>query len=146
VNLLVIANETTEGIDLSDAISRLAAAGDTEVLVVAPALNQRLRHWMSDTDAAVAAAEGRLERCVARLRAAGVSVTGRVGDSDPLQAIADALTTFAADQLLVSTHPEGRSHWLERDLIARACARFSLPVAHLVVDLDRQMARLEVAA
>jgi hypothetical protein len=49
-------------------------------------------------------------------------------------AIEDALAVFAADELLVATHPEARSNWLAHDLVARACARFSLPVVHLVVD------------
>jgi hypothetical protein len=37
-----------------------------------------------------AAADDRLGRCVERLRADGVAVTGFVGDADPMQAIADA--------------------------------------------------------
>ena len=61
-------------------------------------------------------------------------VDGWVGDADPLQAIADALVVFGADELLIATHPEERSNWLAHDLVGRACARFSLPVVHLVVE------------
>ena len=42
------------------------ARGAALVLVVAPALNSRLRHWTSDEDGARAAAEARLHRCLAR--------------------------------------------------------------------------------
>src|SRR3954465_14075859 len=104
------------------------------VTIVAPALNSRLRHWLSDEDPARRAAAERLERCTAALADAGVRVDGRVGDADPLQAIADALSEFPADELLIVTHPEERSNWLARDLVPRACARFSLPVLHLVVE------------
>jgi hypothetical protein len=41
---------------------------------------------------------------------------------------------FDADELLIATHPEARSNWLAHDLVGRACARFSLPVVHLVVE------------
>jgi len=40
----------------------------------------------------------------------------------------------AADEILIGTHPEHRSNWLARDIVARACGRFGLPVAHVVVD------------
>ena len=53
------------------------------------------------------------------MRAAGLDARGEVGDGDPLQAIEDALRTFAPDELVISTHPEGRSNWLERDVVER---------------------------
>jgi hypothetical protein len=132
MQLLVITNETAEGQVLHDAIVRLAPGPRDRVVVVAPALNSRLRYWLSDEDDARATAEDRLQRCVARLRAAGVSATGRVGDADPLQAMADAMALGPVDEVLIATHPEGASHWLERDLVSRAL-RFVLPVAHVVV-------------
>ncbi len=131
--VLVVSNETVEAAILHDTIVEQAQAAD--VLVVAPALNSRLRHWLSDEDAARAAAEERLAGCLTALAHAGAHVDGWVGDADPLQAIADALAVFPADELLIATHPEERSYWLAHDLVARACARFSLPVAHLVVDV-----------
>ena len=66
---------------------------------------------------------------------AGLRARGEVGDGEPLQAIDDALRTFAPDELVISTHPEGRSHWLERNVVEEARARFDLPVTHVVVDL-----------
>ena len=135
MHLLVVTNETAEGDALHEAIRHLASGPQDEVMVVSPALNSRLRHWLSDEDAARAEAAARLERCTERLRAAGIVVFGHVGDADPLQAIADALAIAPADELLIATHPRERSNWLERDLVSRACARFDLPVAHVVVDV-----------
>ncbi len=40
-----------------------------------------------------------------RLREAGINARGEVGDADPLQAIEDALRTFGADEIVISTHP-----------------------------------------
>jgi GABA permease len=67
------------------------------------------------------------------MRDAGVEADGEVGDGDPLQAIEDALRTFRPDELIVSTHPPGRSHWLERGVVEKARERFALPVTHVTV-------------
>jgi GABA permease len=134
-HLLVVANETVEGSALVDTVRDIAIAGDAEVLVVAPALNTRLRHWMSDSDGAHHAAELRLAGCLARLHEAGVRAIGHVGDADPMLAIEDAIAHFPATEIVVGTHPEERSNWLAHDLVARACAYFGLPVAHVVVDV-----------
>ena len=134
-HLLIVANETVEGSALVDTVRDIALSHDAEVLVVAPALNSRLRHYMSDTDRALRAAEERLAGCLARLRDAGVRATGEVGDADPLLAMEDAMASFPADEIVIGTHPEERSNWLARDIVARACARFGLPVAHVVVDV-----------
>ena len=136
--ILVVANETVGGRTLQDVIRDRAEGFREDVLVVTPALNTPLKHWLSDEDDARAAAQQRLDASVARLREAGVNVRGEVGDGDPLQAIEDALRTFGADEIVISTHPEGRSHWLERGIVASARERFSARVTHVVVDLERE--------
>ena len=101
-------------------------------------MNSPLRTWTSDEDGARATAQERLDASLARLRDAGINARGQVGDGDPLQAIEDALRTFGADEVIVSTHPEGRSNWLERGVVDGARARFTVPITHVVVDLDRE--------
>ena len=128
--ILVIANETVAGAALYQAIRFRTRSGSAEVLVVVPALGARPRR---PAPGARAAAEERLARSLKRLREAGVRVRGELGDADPLRAIADALGVFAADEILVATHPEGRSSWLGGDVVARARARFAVPVLHVVV-------------
>src|SRR5580765_5692941 len=88
--ILVLANETVEADELLDVIER-SAGGEANVLVVAPALNSRLRHWASDEDTARDLAKDRLQRSVEHLHGAGVDATGMIGDADPLQALRDAL-------------------------------------------------------
>ena len=54
--VLVIANETVGGSELLAELERHARGSKTEVLVVTPALNSPLKHWVSDEDGARAAA------------------------------------------------------------------------------------------
>ncbi len=134
--LLVIANETVGGPELLLELRRRSEGVPTRVLVVSPALNSPLKHWVSDEDGARASASERLEVSLAAMRAAGIEAQGEIGDGDPLQAIEDALRTFAPDEIVISTHPEGRSNWLERGIVTGARERFAIPVTHVVVDLD----------
>jgi hypothetical protein len=138
--VLVVANETVAGRALREAVERAVSGYAAEVLVVAPALNSPIRHWASDEDAARAAAQRRVDESLARLHESGVDARGEVGDSDPLQAIEDALRTFGADEIIISTHPQGRSNWLERGVVTAAQERFALPITHVVVDLEAEAA------
>jgi Ca2+/Na+ antiporter len=136
--ILVIANETVGGEALRDQIERRGEGLRSEVLVVSPALNSPLRHWASDEDPARAEARRRLEASLQRLRESGIEARGEVGDADPLQAIEDAVGTFGPDEIIISTHPEGRSHWLERGVVTGARERFAVPITHVVVDLEAE--------
>jgi hypothetical protein len=136
--ILVIANETVGGGALREEIKRRSEGYREQVLVVCPALNAPLKHWISDEDAARVAAQGRLEASLARLAEAGIDARGEIGDGDPLQAMEDALRTFGADEVIISTHPEGRSHWLERGVVTGARERFTVPITHVVTDLQAE--------
>ncbi len=130
--ILVIANRTCPCPALLDEIARRARGHDiVDVLLVAPALNSRLRHYLSDTDPAIAAAEERLQLAQSGLAELGVRAAREVGDADPHVAIADALSHFMATEIIVSTLPAGQSNWLERGLIDRAREDFGVPVTHL---------------
>jgi hypothetical protein len=136
--LLVVANETVGGQTLRACIRQRSEGYRAEILVVSPALNTPLKHWLSDEDGARNAAQERLDRSLGRLRESGIEASGEIGDGEPLQAIEDALRTFGADEIIISTHPEGRSHWLEKGVVTRARARFVVPITHVVVDLERE--------
>jgi hypothetical protein len=135
---LVVANETVGGRTLRDCITTKAAGYEEQVLVVCPALNSPLKHWTSDEDDARIEAQRRLEASLMRLRESGIDARGEVGDADPVQAMEDALRLFGADEIIISTHPEGRSHWLERGVVTTARDRFDVPVTHVVVDLKAE--------
>jgi len=127
--ILLIANETVDSDELYDALRARSA----HVVVVVPALNSRLRHWISDEDCARRAAAIRLGRFLERFARAGIHAEGWVDDADPLLA--------SGDEILVATHPQGRSHWLERNLVRRARLRYSQPVRHIVVEPDAEALR-----
>jgi len=135
--VLVVANETVGGDELMSVIGELAIAARTRFHVVCPALNSRLKTWTSDEDPARAAAQARLDSTLARLATVGVEARGGVGDVDPLVAVEDAVRLFRPDELVVSTHPEGRSNWLERGVVTALRERYDVPVTHVVVDLER---------
>jgi len=144
-HILVVANETVAGRRLLEEIRYRARGYDAEVLVVAPALTTPARHWASDVDGARAAAQERVDASLVALSAVGVRARGEVGDEDPVQAIEDALRTFGADEIVVSTHPPGRSNWLERSVVERAREQFGLPIVHVVVDLEHEQALVDPA-
>jgi hypothetical protein len=135
--ILVVANETVGGDELRHLLERKAERVSEEILLVCPALNSRVRTWTSDEDGARPAAQERLDASLARLHAEGVTARGEIGDGDPLQALEDALRTFPADEIVVSTHPPGRSHWLEQGVVEQARLRYDVPITHVIVDLEQ---------
>jgi hypothetical protein len=135
--VLVVANETVGGTALLDEIRNRSRGHDSEILVVTPALAvSRSAHWASDVDEGIEAARQRMELSLIALEQLGVKAKGQVGDSDPNVAIEDALRTFAADEVVISTHPPHRSRWLEHGVVDRAREEVDLPVTHVVVDLE----------
>jgi hypothetical protein len=134
--VLVVANETVGGEELLSVMSTLALTEKTQFHVVCPALNSRLKTYTSDEDPARDAAQQRLDVTLARLGSVGIEATGAVGDGDPLLAIDDAVRTYGPGEIVISTHPPGRSNWLEKGVVDAVRARYDVPVTHVVVDLE----------
>ena len=140
--LLVIANETVGGSALLEEIGNRCRGRRCEILVVTPALAaSRAAHWASDIDEAIELARQRMELSLIEIDRLGLKAKGEVGDSDPNVAIEDALRVFPADEIVISTHPAGRSHWLEAGVVERAREEIDLPITHVVVDLAAEGAR-----
>ena len=137
--VLVVANETVAGKVLLKEVE-IRCRGESEVRVIVPALaSSRLGHLTHDVDGAIAEARQRLESSLAAMSAVGIDATGQVGDHhDPNAAIEDALATFAADEVVISTHPPERSRWLESGVVERARGDIPLPVTHVIVDLEAE--------
>jgi len=128
-HILVVATAAVAPSGLGGAVASLAGGSRARIQVVAPALNSRLRHWMSDSDAAHAAAESRLAGYLDRLARPAPALDGHAGDADPLHAIDDALATFPATALVCATEPDAHANRLPRRLPGRARDRFGLPLA-----------------
>jgi hypothetical protein len=112
---------------------RAHAGEDAETLVVAPASDISRLDWLTNADdeARIHAAERADELAEAEPTD---DVEFRVGDSDALKAIEDALRTFAADELIVVTLHDEDARWLEKGSAEAALDRFALPVTDLVVN------------
>ncbi len=134
--LLVVANETVGGEALLEEIRNRCRGRDCEILVVTPALTaSRAAHWASDVDEAIELARQRMELSLLAIAELDLKARGEIGDGDPNTAIEDALRAFPADEIVISTHPPERSHWLEQGVVDRAREEIDLPVTHVVVDV-----------
>jgi hypothetical protein len=142
--LLVIANETVGGKALLEEIGERCRGRRCEILVVTPALAaSRAEHWASDIDEAIVLARQRMELSVIEIeQQLRLRARGEIGDSDPNIAIEDALRVFAADEIVISTHPPQTSRWLEHGVVERAREEIDLPITHVVVDLRTEQVQL----
>jgi hypothetical protein len=136
--LLVVATEAVAGVELRDTVAEHLRDDRAAVHVVSPAVTERgLEHAMGDIDEAIGEASRRLDESLRQLGDLDAEVTGGVGDSDPLLAIEDALQLFPADEILIVTHPDEESRWLEKDIFERARHKFEPPITHVVAERDR---------
>jgi hypothetical protein len=133
LRILVVADESCAAADLGDAIADGALGrGETEVLVVCPALSSRVARWTGD-EAAYARASEHLDATLAALSALGVPARGHVGSHDPLQAADEGLRELAADELVFVTPAEGEQNWLESGVVETAHDRYGIPVRQVAV-------------
>jgi hypothetical protein len=139
-HVLVIANETVAGRALTPPLLRRGAEGELQITVVCPVNPPRQGYVVYD-DTRRAAARRRLDKTLEQLQAAGISADGFVVESDPVDAVRDALAQLEppVDEIVVSTHPEARSGWLRRHVIERIRkVAGEVPVEHVVVDLAEE--------
>jgi hypothetical protein len=128
----MLVSEPASGDVLKSAIGE-DAAKDAEVLVVAPALNSKTRFFASDPDPAIRRAEEVAQESSERMEEAGIDAAADTGESDPLQALEDALVTFKADEIVLCTNVGGERNWLEDGIVDEAKERFTLPVRHVEI-------------
>jgi len=129
VKLLVVTPEPIDAAALRETLGD--EVNGAEVLVLSPATNQsKLAFWVSDPDDAIAEATEAETETVAALEGEGVNAAGQVGESDPAQAIDDALATFAADRIVIFSHPEGDRDYREDESLKN---RWPIPITHAVI-------------
>jgi hypothetical protein len=137
--LVVTTAEVADGALLRDLV-RGRAGDDAEMLVVAPASDLSRLDWLTNAED-----DARTEAGSLAVKTAAATPTddveARVGDSNPLMAIEDALRTFAADEILVVGHPDDQAGWLEEGTGATAQARFSIPITRVTIAEDGSLAR-----
>jgi hypothetical protein len=131
--LLVAAGEAAESPGQLPENVQLLLDQAEEILVIAPALPDRV-HWLvSDTDRARSSADERLGTVLGHLEEMGHEAKGDVGADDPLLAFADAVEEFHPDHILIALRGADSAGWQERGLIEEILKRFGLPVTVFVV-------------
>jgi hypothetical protein len=132
-HVLVVATVTAVSDDLMAALHARAGRGAVPVdfTLVMPA---------SGPDTATT--QPRLDEALATWREAGLTADGVVGDSDPVNAVAELCGPGRFDEVIVSTLPGQTSRWLRSDVPYRIGALTDLPVTHVVaVSMLRRVPR-----
>jgi hypothetical protein len=116
--LVVAVTEATPG-----AAQRIAdiTGSPSDVRLLVPVPSHRLDRWLSAEDDARHEAEARLARSAGVLVAAGLPVSGSIGDHDPAQALEDELRGYPADEVVLLTDDN-------RDPLGKVEARLTLPL------------------
>ena len=136
--LLVVVTAEVEDATLDEFV-RGHAGVDAEVLVVAPASDISRLDWLTNADTAARAKADSVADKTAEA-APTTDVEARVGDSDPVKAIEDALREFPADEVLIVTRTDDDASWLEAGSGETAQTQFSLPVTLVSVNADGSLA------
>lgn len=98
----------------------------SDVRLVVPVPSHRLDRWLSAEDDARHEAEALLARSAGTLVAAGLPVSGSIGDADPAQALEDELRGYAADEVVLLTAAD-------KDPLGKVEARIGLPLRRVIV-------------
>jgi hypothetical protein len=132
MKLLVLATDPVDADDLRGALHGDDIEG-AEVLVVSPAVNESpVAFWVSDSDEAIREAESTARQTAQALQAEGARARAVTGESDPLLALQDALTTFKADRVVVFARgDEEAQRYREDDVLGEAQRRFGVPAVEV---------------
>lgn len=136
-HVLVVTTASVSGEGLRERVREHTPAEPARVRIVAPASDLSRLDWLASAeDDARAQAEERARRLAEAVAPVAETAEAEVGDTDPVQAIEDALRTFPADEIVLVTHPKDKETWLEQGSVEEAFAVFDLPLRHFVVDED----------
>src|SRR5437588_8518970 len=137
MKVLVLTSEPIDARQLRDALGNQVVDENPEVLVVAPALQESgLRFWTADADQAIERAQSVWRRSVGELSDEGLAARGDTGESDPLQAIQDALQTFPAERIIIFRHSDDDLRYREDFDLAEVRDGFGLPVEEVRISAD----------
>jgi hypothetical protein len=120
VLVLATAEVTAEG---AQRVEELAAGAD-DVRLVIPVPSHRLERWLSAEDEARAEGQRRLAHSAGALVAAGLPVSGSLGDPDPAQALEDELREYPADEIILLAKGD-------EDPLAEIRGRLGLPLTRI---------------
>jgi hypothetical protein len=123
--ILVVADLTPATPQLLDLVRERAAVGPTDFVLIVPDVGHP-----ETPDWTIEEATRLLERSARR------PVEARAGGADALAAVERCLAAEPVDEIIVSTLPEHRAHWLHHDLPSRL-RRLGVPVVE-VAGVERE--------
>jgi len=130
-NALVVAVDDTAGSDeLLEALRGRAEGSDVAFTLLVPATPPGVKQ-VADMEPDPDRAEREVKPAVKRLREAGLEVEGRVGDSEPVSATADAVNFGDYDEIIVVTTTRTITKLARMDLAHRIEGATGLPVEHV---------------
>ena len=125
-NVLVVANLTANSVQLLDALKARAERSPIRITLVMPAQGPGL--------GGREAVKARLDEALEAMRAAGLEVEGAIGDTDPMEAVAECFDPTRHDEAIVCTLPGRSAKWLQHDFPHRVARFTGVPVTHVVAD------------
>ncbi|RNI23049.1 amino acid permease [Flexivirga caeni] len=142
--VLVLANQTVESEELRTELRRIGADGNTRFQVVVPVspieTGAAGTHGPLDVwDETTRIATERLARTLAVLHDENFTAEGALGDYRPLHALAEAVSAFGPDRIVIATLPPEDSVWERFDVVDRARAEHRLPVTHVVARANAEL-------
>ena len=133
-HVLVVAHQTAATPGLLDAVRERAQRGPVSFHLVVPRQPHGMHKVVDPQDTGDEEAREVLAQALPKLsEAAGQSVTGSLGDPEPLMAVQDAVNLGHYDEIIISTLPRRISRWLKLDLVSKARG-LGLPVTHVEAD------------
>lgn len=148
---LVVANQTTGGVELERAIRTRIEAGQNQFYVVVPMVDLGDEAPSRERDAAFGTgaaserevdaredprgrAELRLASMLDKIESLGGEAEGEVGDTDPAVAVQTVVDREVFKEVIISTLPVGISRWLKLDLPSRTQRMVECPVTAVEAD------------
>jgi hypothetical protein len=125
-NVLVVANLTAASTQLLEALKARAERSPIKVTLVMPATGPGL--------GGREAVRARLDEALEGMRSAGLEADGVIGDTDPMEAVAECFDPARHDEAIVCTLPGRSSKWLQHDFPHRVARYTGVPVTHVVAD------------
>jgi nucleotide-binding universal stress UspA family protein len=135
LRLLFVSDAAVADVDELPPAVRAIIDAAKKVHVLTPTLPGRLAWLADDVDRFRHYADERLDTVLDRLHGIGADAGGAAARGSLMTVIADAVTEFEPDHMLVALHVSNHANWQERRLIEHIENRFRLPVTTFAVDL-----------
>src|SRR3954452_25350813 len=132
--LLFVSDAAVADVDALPSAVRAMIDAAIEVNVLTPTLPGRLAWLADEVDRFWHDADERLDTVLSHMHAIGADAGGAAALGSVVTVIADAVTAFEPDHILIALHVSQHANWQERRLIEHVENHFRLPIVTFAVD------------